>query len=141
MTEGRYLVFESNGLALSWDSNAKGLGTGQAVANHDNDEQRFILHATQPPPATTFNLQFAGSPNRGFIDANNKETSSMSNAVVFNITDLGSGKGYTIQQVSNGPTKFLNPLTTGLSDIVTHNPPTFKIFSVTKSTDSGTGFL
>lgn len=138
MTEGRYLVFESNGNALTFSSGLKGLGIGKAVPQHDNDEQRFILHATAPPPATTFNIQFAGSPNRGFIDENNLETASISNAATFNITDLGNGKGYTIEQISGEASKFTSLLSTGFK---VKNPPTFSIFSVTKSTDSGTGFL
>jgi len=58
-------------------------------------------------------------------------------AVVFNITDLGSGQGYTIQQVSSGAFLSIN----GSSIVVTQAPSMFNVFSVTKSTDSGTGFL
>ncbi|KIJ53617.1 hypothetical protein M422DRAFT_241856 [Sphaerobolus stellatus SS14] len=133
------ILFESNGLALSYNSILKGLGIDKAAPQHDVDDQRFILHATVPPPAMTFNLQFAGSPYQGFIDYNNRETTSISNAAVFNITDLGNGQGYTIQQTLGGLGKFLSILANEIS-IVTHQAPTFNIFSVTKSTDSGTGF-
>ncbi|GJJ10990.1 hypothetical protein Clacol_005219 [Clathrus columnatus] len=139
LTEGRFLVFETKGLALTYSS-LLGLTLGKAVPKHDNDDQRFILHATAPPPATTFNLQFAGSPKRGYVDNNNRETSSISKAAVFNITDLGNGKGYTIDQTSGGAGQFLDLLLTELSEIFTHEPPTFSVYSVTKSTDSGTGF-
>ncbi|KIJ53598.1 hypothetical protein M422DRAFT_241835 [Sphaerobolus stellatus SS14] len=96
LTEGRFLVFESNGLALSYSSLLKGLSVDKAAPQHDVNTHRFILHATVPPPATTFNLQFAGSPNQGFIDNNNRETTSISNAAVFNITDLGNGQGLVL---------------------------------------------
>jgi len=126
---------------LSFSSLLKGLGVDIAAPQHDVSTHRFILHATGPPPATTFNLQFAGSHSRGFIDNNNKETMSITSAAVFNITDLGQGQGYTLQQVSGGAGKFLSILADGLSIATTHEPLTFNVFSVTKSTDSGTGFL
>ncbi|KIJ38386.1 hypothetical protein M422DRAFT_781472 [Sphaerobolus stellatus SS14] len=135
LTEGRYLVFESNGLALSFSLVLNGLGFANATAQHDIDTQRFILHATMPPPATTFNLQFAGSPSRGFVDNNILETTSASNAAIFNITDLGNGQGYTINQTSGGS---LSVLLGEISNMT--QTPTFNVFSVTKSTDSGTGF-
>ncbi|KAF8522873.1 hypothetical protein JB92DRAFT_2886613 [Gautieria morchelliformis] len=106
------LVFESNGdaLALSW--------VAPAVPSHDAPTHRFILHATAPPPATTFNIHAFGP--------NNKEATLINNAAVFNITDLGSGKGYTVQQTSV---------------LLGDHRQTFNIFSVTTSADSGQGFL
>ncbi|KAF8576244.1 non-hemolytic phospholipase C precursor [Ramaria rubella] len=139
LTEGRFIVFESNGFALSFNSQTKGLGISLAVPQHDVDAQRFILHATAPPPATTFTLQFAGSPTTGFVDANQKLTASINDAAVFNITDLGSGKGYTVQQVSNEP-KFISIISKAIDILVGQQVSTFNLFSVTKSTDSGTGF-
>lgn len=65
----------------------------------------------------------------------------MSKAAVFDIKDLGNGKGYTIQQVSGGAGQFLDLLLTGLDEILTHEQPTFQIYSVTKSTDAGKGFM
>ncbi|KAF8522837.1 hypothetical protein JB92DRAFT_3140917 [Gautieria morchelliformis] len=100
--EGRYLVFESNGDALAFDDQSRGLGVAPAVPSHDALTHCFILHATVPLPATTFNIQFACSPSTAFLDPNNKETTFINNAAVFNITDLGSGKGYTVQQVPSG---------------------------------------
>jgi len=135
LTEGRFLVFESNGLALSFDNTNEAFGTSKAVPAHDSDEQRFIIHATVPPPATTFMLQFAGSPTRGFVDKNNKQTANINDAAVFNITDLGNGQGYTLQQIS-GSGKFV----TTSNNLSGHQAQIFNVFSVTKSTDSGTGF-
>ncbi|KAF8510409.1 extracellular phospholipase C [Hysterangium stoloniferum] len=138
LTEGRFLVFESNGFALEYNSQTKGLSVERAVPNHDTPTHRFILHATAPPPATTFQLQFAGSPSRGFVDKNFKETTSIDSAAVFAITDLGNGKGYTIKLLSDG--RFLAALEASEKIKLGGALGTFKIFSVTKSTDSGTGF-
>jgi phospholipase C len=139
LTEGRFLVFESNGHALAVDAESKALGVSPAVPSHDSDTHRFILHATAPPPATTFNIQFAGSPSSGFVDPNLKLTASIHNAAVFNITDLSFGKGYIVQQVSNG--KFVSLSASKTSVQVADQAQTFNIFAVTKSTDSGQGSI
>ena len=70
-----------------------------------------------------------------------RESASISDAAVFNITDLGFGKGYTVQEVSGGGA-FVS-LAGGKGDVALSQemPPTFDVFSVTKSTDSGQGFL
>ncbi|KAF8479385.1 non-hemolytic phospholipase C precursor [Gautieria morchelliformis] len=139
LTEGRYLVFESNGDALAFDDQSRGLGVAPAVPSHDAPTHRFILHATAPPPATTFNIQFAGSPSTAFLDQNNKEATLINNAAVFNITDLGSGKGYTVQQVPSG--KFISFSENKASVLLGDHQQTFNVFSVTTSADSGQGFL
>jgi phospholipase C len=131
-------VFESNGFALEYSPLTRGLFVGLAVPNHDTPTHRFILHATAPPPATTFQLQFAGSPSRGFVASNFEETTSVNSAAVFEITDLGNGAGYTIKSLSTG--KHFAPLQALKSLDLGEAPGAFKIFSVTKSTDSGTGF-
>ncbi|KAF8588334.1 phosphoesterase-domain-containing protein [Ramaria rubella] len=139
LTEGRYIVFESHGFALAYNSLTKSLGVARASPEHNVDAQRFILHATAPPPATTFMLQFAGSPTVGYVDENHRLTTSVNEAAVFNITDMGSGKGYTILQVSKEH-KFLSLLSEILGVLLGDEASTFQLFSVTKSTDAGTGF-
>ena len=89
-----------------------------------------------PPPASTFHLQFAGSPSTAFIDINLGATTSMNSAAIFNITDLGDGRGYTIQQVQKG--RFLS--IHGKAVVLDSQAETFNVFSVTKSSDSGVGF-
>ncbi|GJJ08151.1 hypothetical protein Clacol_002359 [Clathrus columnatus] len=104
LTEGRFLVFESGNSALSLDTRNRQLTLGGAVPEHDTPLNRFVLHATANPPATTFNLQFFETINgqTNFIGSNLKATTSMDDAAVFDITDLGNSKGYTIQEVSSG---------------------------------------
>lgn len=139
-TEGRYLVFESGKSALTLDSKDKTLSVGAAVPNHDTDSHRFILHATSPPPATTFNIQFYNPVDKktSFVTSKLKATSSIHTAAVFNITDQGNGKGYTIQDTSSR--NFISISKNGKSLSLQRQATSFTIYSVTKSTDSGTGF-
>ena len=146
LTEGRFLVFESGDHALTFDNNSRGLKSVPAAASHDDPSQRLILHATAPPPATTFNIQFAGSSDMGFVGRDLKESKSIQEAAVFNITDLGFGKGYTVQQVSSGSGGgqgqfFSLAQGQGVVAMDHESQARFSVFSVTKSTDSGQGFL
>jgi len=135
LTEGRYLVFESNGRAFAYDPSIRGLGVARAVPSHNSPSHRLILHATAPPPATTFKLQFAGSPLLGYVADDRKETGSINSAAVFNIVDLGNGKGYSISQVSKN--RFLS-LEGDLGDIsLVNQATTFQVFSVTMHSDAG----
>ncbi|KAF8588656.1 non-hemolytic phospholipase C precursor [Ramaria rubella] len=138
LTEGRFLIFESNNRALTLAANGEGLSVGAAVPSHDVPSHRFVLHATADPPATVFTLQFAGSTKGGFVGPQNTFTTSSSHATVFNITDLGFGKGYTIQETPGG--KFLAISQNGQDVEIGRQATQFSIFSVTKSTDSGQGF-
>ena len=140
LTEGRFLVFESNGHALSFDAEQKALSVAPTVGSHDSPSQRFILHATAPPPATTFTIQPADTPSTGFISSNHQLTTSMNDAAVFNITDLGFGRGYTVQQVSSNG-NFVSFSEGNAAVQLGEQQQTFSVFSVTKSTDSGQGFL
>ncbi|KAF8588655.1 PLC-E [Ramaria rubella] len=137
LTEGRYLIFESNRKALALSTDGKGLSVGLATPSHDVPSHRFVLHATADPPATTFTLQFAGT-TVGFVDSQTRLTVSSKEAAVFNITDLGSGKGYIVQEVPGG--RFLSMSANGGDVLLGDKSFAFQIFSVTKSTDSGKGF-
>lgn len=126
-------MFESNGRAFAYDPSIRGLGVARAVPSHNSPTHRLILHATAPPPATTFKLQFAGSPSLGYVTDDHKETGSINSAAVFNIVDLGNGKGYSISQVSKN--RFLS---LDLGDIsLVNQVATFQVFSVTMSSDAG----
>jgi phospholipase C len=136
LTEGRFLVFESNGNALALDARNEALSISPAVPSHDAPELRFILHATASPPATTFNLEFSGS--RRFVCNTLRQASSTCEAAVFNITDLGNGQGYTVENISGK--KFLSISGHPLRLVSGDEAGKFSVFSVTKSTDSGHGF-
>ncbi|GJJ06186.1 hypothetical protein Clacol_000375 [Clathrus columnatus] len=140
LTEGRFLVFESGNSALTLDTKNEELTVGAAVPTHDTPLNRFVLHATANPPATTFNIQFFetidGKTN--FISSKLEATTSIQDAAVFNITDLGNSKGYTIQEVSGGG--FVSISGNGKSLSVGKEATAFTVISVTKSSDSGQGF-
>ncbi|KAF7196686.1 Non-hemolytic phospholipase C [Pseudocercospora fuligena] len=84
-TEGRYLVFEANGQALT---NSKGLLVGsQSKPKHDAKEQRFILHQ-QGETKFTITSAADGKAFKG-LDG------------IYTIVDLGRGEGYTIQDTAS----------------------------------------
>jgi len=62
----------------------------------------------------------------------------MNSAAIFNITDIGNGQGYSIKQLDQG--KFVSVLDTIEGVLLGSKFVTFNVFSVTKATDSGTGF-
>lgn len=144
LTEGRFLVFQADNMVLSYDHSTRDLGLTSAPPSSkfasSSDDIRFVLHATSPPPATTFKLQFTGAPTNTYIDKNLKGTSSLNNAAIFNITDLGNGQGYTINSLHSS--EFIALSSHGKTQEIALNksPTSFQVFSVTKSTDSGTGF-
>ncbi|HEV7738300.1 MAG TPA: hypothetical protein VGO47_13125 [Chlamydiales bacterium] len=71
---------------MSYDSFSRRLDTSEALHAHNSPGQRLVLHATAPPPATTFKLQFAGSPSHGFVGDHGEETHSIDSAAVFEIS-------------------------------------------------------
>lgn len=78
LTEGRYLVFEMNGFALSRSKGA--LVVSKATENHDDKAQRFVLSGS------------AGKFALSGVDG------------TFTIADMGDGAGYSIK---NGDGQYL----------------------------------
>nr|POE72047.1 non-hemolytic phospholipase c [Quercus suber] len=107
LTEGRYLVFESSGYALS---SANGvLSTSTSTAKHDTKSQRFVIHSVR---SNKFSLT-------GAADSKSVGT--------YTVTDLGNGQGYTLQG-SNGQYVSI----TGAGQVTTSSTATkFQVFSVT----------
>lgn len=100
LTEGRYLVFESGGQALS---SSKGkLSSTTATPQHDGASQRFTTKQ-QGPGSKSFELFDLYGRSMG----------------TYAIDDLGSGKGYTLQQ-ANGT--YLN--------LGASNRTSFQVYSV-----------
>lgn len=86
LTEGRYLVFESGGQALT--STRGKISATNATAQHDSRNQRFTT-AQQSPGSRSFELFDLQSHSIG----------------TYVITDLGNGQGYTLQ---HGNGSYLN---------------------------------
>ncbi|KAF2162659.1 hypothetical protein M409DRAFT_58074 [Zasmidium cellare ATCC 36951] len=86
-TEGRYLTFEMNGQALA-NSNGR-LTASRASSSHNSKAQRFVLHQS----GSQFSISSA-------VDNSTVSGTSLrkgGNAATYTISDLGNGKGYTVQ--------------------------------------------
>lgn len=107
--------------------------TSPTRAQHNDPNQRFIVHALADPPSNTFTLQFA-SPNfktPTFLSPH-LNTAPASQAGQFAISDLGNGRGYTIQEVTSK--EFLS-VARGGKVTLSKSATGFQVFSVTMSSD------
>ncbi|KIK54174.1 hypothetical protein GYMLUDRAFT_249774 [Collybiopsis luxurians FD-317 M1] len=137
ITEGRYLVIESNRNNLALSLSGSSLGTSQVTPEKFNTpSQRFVIHATDPKLATgkTFRISSAAfvtdatdpaNATTPFLDSNLR-FGSVNSSAVFNITYEGSGL-YNIKESSSGKSLSVNnngvPSLGGTAE-------DFKIFSV-----------
>jgi len=97
LTEGRSLVFEMNGFALTNAGNT--LSTSRATSQHDNKFQRWVAHQlTAGTPQFTISSALDGT----YIASDGKLVAGNGAAVVLTVTDLGDGKGLAISSNSNG---------------------------------------
>jgi phospholipase C len=102
IAEGHYLVFESNGYALSNpNSSQKQFTASPVAAPYDSIAQRWVLHA-QAVEGSTFNISSA--VDGLYISQHSSLSLSTTGAEVYNITYVGSSQ-YILQK-ENG--KYLN---------------------------------
>lgn len=135
LTEGRYLVFEMNGYALT---NPGGKATDftatKATTLHDDIHQRWIVNATGGTAtiggsgAGTFLLSSALDGRYIKSHTSLGITTSPSGAETYNITFLGNGNGYSLAK-ENG--KYLTIDANGVIDITGTASTGFQIYSVT----------
>ncbi|KAJ3824170.1 non-hemolytic phospholipase C precursor [Lentinula raphanica] len=97
LTEGRYLVIESNTKNLALSFNDSSLGTSVPTdIEFDTPSQRFVIHATDPQVATgkSFMISSAASAVNTtaapFLNAD-LQFGSVNSSAVFNITYEGGG--------------------------------------------------
>lgn len=95
LTEGRYLTFESSGVALANSGNASKLSTTRAVADHSDKHQRWVIHYTADEESQIF--QISSALDGKFIGAKGSLVTGRSKAANVKITFLGNGKGYSLQ--------------------------------------------
>jgi phospholipase C len=133
LTEGRYLVFEMNGYALTNPSpTSTDFIATAATATHSGKHQRWVVHATGGTAtdggagAGTFTLSSA--LDERYIKSHTSLGTGVSGAETYMIADLGNGQGYTLVK-ENG--KYLTIDNTGVIDIVGTAPEGFQAFSVT----------
>lgn len=97
LTEGRFLVFESNGYALTNpDYCEPGFSTSPATATHESIDQRWVLHALTTE-GTTF--QITSALDNMYISQGIDLTTLQSAAEIYNVTYIGSSE-YTLQSAS-----------------------------------------
>ncbi|TVY15315.1 Non-hemolytic phospholipase C [Lachnellula arida] len=95
LTEGRYLVFASNGYALTNPTTTQKQFTAtQAAAPYDSISQRWVIH-TLTPESTTF--QITSAVDDSYISQQSSLSVSASGAEVYNITNVGSSQ-YILQK-------------------------------------------
>jgi len=124
ITEGRWLVFESNGYALSNPSNSnKQFEAKAATADHETLAQRWVVHALSEE-GTLFSVTSAVDGR--YLSQHNSLSDSVSGAQTYNITYVGNSE-YVLQK-ENGD--YTNILTDGTLSFV-DKPTTYTIWSVT----------
>ncbi|ORX37170.1 phosphoesterase family-domain-containing protein [Kockovaella imperatae] len=129
LTEGRHLVLESSGYALSVLSNATcTLGTSSPQVQKESDaSQRFIVHARNASLADVPIFTITSAGDSKWFQADLSLSDSNADAAYFNVTNGGGVKGYTFQEMSSG--QYLNfgcgNVTLGAS------PEWIKLYSVT----------
>lgn len=127
LTEGRYLVFESNGYALSNPHSCrKLLSTSPATADHASINQRWVLHALAEE-GTIFNITSALDDM--YISQNQSLSVSNAGAESLEVTYIG-GSQY-VMQMADG--KYMNIQSDG-SLSFDPQPTPYNIYSVTYHT-------
>lgn len=132
LTEGRYLVFEMNGYALTnAGRNATDITGTAATADHRSINQRWVVHATGGTAldggdgSGTFLITSAADGR--YIADHTSLDKAAKGAETYTITDLGNGQGYSLAK-ENG--KYLSIGVDGTIGIY-GNPSGFQVFSVT----------
>jgi len=133
LTEGRYLVFEMNGFALTNPgfNNSSLVGT-LATPTHNDKRQRWVVHATGGTAVEggagagmfTVNSALDGR----YVHASNALAKSGDGAEVWTIADLGNGLGYTLSTETGGHLTINQFGIVGTSE---SSPVGFQIYSVT----------
>lgn len=97
LTEGRYLVFEKSGQALTNAGNASQVSTGRADPKHREKSQRWVIHYTDDVESQVFHVSSALDgkwlgPNGKLLAKDRRKE-----AADIKIKFLGNGKGYSLQ--------------------------------------------
>ncbi|KAF3759903.1 putative hemolytic phospholipase C precursor [Cryphonectria parasitica EP155] len=106
LTEGHYLVFETNGFALTnpGTNDSSDVTTTAATTDHENISQRWILHALSDADDDFGKFEISSAADGRYITVDASLTSGNSTAGVFGIAYIGGG-GYTLQ---NSEGKYLS---------------------------------
>ncbi|TVY83461.1 hypothetical protein LSUE1_G001247 [Lachnellula suecica] len=131
LTEGRYLVFEMNGYALTAEANATDITVTKARPDHNSKSQRWIVHATGGTATGGGEgsglFVLSSAVDGRFLADHTSLDKQRSGAETYAITNMGSGKGYSLGK-ENG--KYLTISSNGTINIV-GQAGGFQVFSVT----------
>jgi phospholipase C len=99
LTEGRFLVLEAGGYAITASRNSVSLSRAQP--NHDGPGQRWVIHEVDPAtisagPSTA--VKVTSAVDGRYVASDLSLTKNANQAAVFTVMDLGNGKGYSIQE-------------------------------------------
>lgn len=102
LTEGRYLVFEKAGKALTNTGDGSRLSATPAVSDHSKKEQRWVIHYSSGEESQLFKISSALDgkwigPRGVLLPANKRDL-----AAEIKITFRGNGKGYSLQYANSG---------------------------------------
>lgn len=132
LTEGRSLVFERHGFALSNPGHhIPHLLIGRASKDHSDIKHRWVIHYTDDEESQVFKISSAldgrwvGRAGR-LIPANEKH-----HAADVKITFLGNGKGYELQYADSDASIINDQSTLKLQDSDNWLRIGFQVFSVT----------
>jgi phospholipase C len=109
LSEGRFVVFESDRLALT-NINRKLVGVSSATATHNNINQRWILHLVGDTlTSDTFYIQSA--VDKSYISSVplGSLTPDIKHAQAFTISYMPNGATYTLSPNTNSEPHGLNP--------------------------------
>ncbi len=127
MTEGRSIVIEANGFALTNpNTTAKQFTATPATANHESILQRWVVSQISRE-STFFNISSAvnSSTNGHWISQHSSLSNSVTGAETYNITYVGQEQYYLVKE--NGD--YLGIKTDGTLSF-TNKPTAFNIYAV-----------
>ncbi|KAJ5167325.1 phosphoesterase family-domain-containing protein [Penicillium canariense] len=132
LTEGRYLVAEKGGSALTNSGKRDYVTVTPATKNHESKSQRWIIHYTEDQESEIFTISSALDGRwlgaRGVL----LDSDQAQDAEPVRITFLGNGLGYTVQYVNGNQYVDVDHL--GSLQIATQDQSPdqgFKLYSVT----------
>ncbi|OCK82157.1 putative non-hemolytic phospholipase C precursor [Lepidopterella palustris CBS 459.81] len=122
LTEGRYLVFEAFGFAVT--NTGSMIGASKATPKHDAKSQRWIIHQTEPG---SHKFTVSSAVDGKYIGDGLNLVSGAGSAQVLTFKDMGNGKGYSVKTADG---KYVGLSTDGKCGL-NASPIGFEVFSVT----------
>jgi phospholipase C len=103
LTEGRFLVLEQGGYALT-NTGGSDVVLTAATAAHESKSQRWVVHTTGGAAtdggagATTSSLLVSSAADGRYLASHTSLSTASSGAQEYQVEFLGNGKGYSLQK-------------------------------------------